>query len=170
MPAEHLLRRGCGRDEQIGKIMLPQYADTRVFADTFLRQPSVEIINTRNRPAIHRQNNITGLQSSLVSGAAGFDGGHAHAAGRGQVIKLNDSPGNWHILSGYANIAAANLAVANQPGGDEFRGIGGNGKTNSLRGQNHSGIYAYYLTIGRHQRTAGVTGIQSSIRLDNPVN
>ena len=51
-------------------------------------------------------------------------------------------PVQRHVLTAYADVAAADSAFLDQPPGHEFGRIDPDGKTDSLGGKNHGGVDA----------------------------
>src|SRR5207248_10353000 len=66
----------------------------------------------------------------------------------------NEPPGQGHVLSPHADVAAANSALANQPGRHEPHRVAGNRKTQPLRQLNGRRVHADHLAARCHERTA----------------
>ena len=59
-----------------------------------------------------------------------------------QPVKPDDAAMQRHVLAGDADEGAAELAVLDEPAGDELGGIDGCGETYALRGPDDGGIDA----------------------------
>lgn len=68
------------------------------------------------------------------------------------------------------DIAAPDFPIFDQTAGNELRGVDCCRETNPLSGKNNGRVDPNHLTAGRNERAAGVSWIQSSIRLYNVVN
>src|SRR5208282_1785545 len=74
------------------------------------------------------------------------------------------------IVAGDSDIGAAYLAVLDQMTRDELGAVDGDRKADSLRGQDNRRVDADYLAARVDQRSAGVTGIQRGVGLDNVIH
>src|ERR1700722_17796303 len=70
-------------------------------------------------------------------------------------------------LAGYADISAPHIAMADDLRQHELRGVAGDCKTDALRAADDRGVDPDHFGGGRHQRTAGITGIERRIGLDH---
>src|SRR5437016_580530 len=77
------------------------------------------------------------------------------------------APRDRRGLACYADIGAANIAVADDLGQHELRGVAGDRKTDALRAIDDRGIDTDHLSRRRHQRPAGISGVERSISLDH---
>src|SRR4051812_45394752 len=87
-----------------------------------------------------------------------------------QVIETHDAARDRDVLTGDADVAAADAPVLNQPPGDEFRRVDRNRKADALRGQDDGRVNADDFAPRGDERAAGVTGIERRVRLDDVVN
>src|SRR5215470_17149177 len=87
--------------------------------------------------------------------------------GRGcNLIDARDGAGHRNILATDADEAASDSAVANQPRGNESRRVTRNRETQSLRRQDDGGVDPDHLAAGRHERAAGVAGVERGVSLE----
>ena len=93
-----------------------------------------------------------------------------HAGRHRELVRARDRARNRHVLPGDADVAAADAAVANQPRRDEPRGVARDREAQALRRQNHRRVDADHLAARRHQRTAGVAGVERRVGLDDVVH
>ena len=73
-------------------------------------------------------------------------------------------------LTGHADIAAPHAAVLDQFAQHKLRGIGGDRETYPLRAANDGGVDADHFATRRHQRSAGIAGIERRVGLDHILN
>src|SRR5437868_6594811 len=85
-------------------------------------------------------------------------------------MKTDQTPVQGRGLRYNANIAAADSAVAQETAGDEFCGVDPNGKAQPLGHHDRRSVHPYDLTFGGDERSAGVSGIQSRVSLDDVVD
>src|SRR6516162_2851596 len=134
--------------------------------DPFLREQLVEIINTRDGTSVEPDNDVPGEQSGFSGRTVSLVRDDHNTALNRQAVIVNDAAWNGNVLSRQTNIAAADLAVANQPTGHELRGVNRGGEANSLCRQNHCRVDADHDALRVDQRTAGVAGIERRVSLD----
>src|SRR5258708_25891841 len=75
-----------------------------------------------------------------------------------------------HGLAGYADEAARDAAVADQPRGNERRSVDADGEADPLRLGDDGSVDADDFAARVDERTAGVAGIQRGIGLDDVVD
>ena len=78
--------------------------------------------------------------------------------------------GTGHVLAGDADVAAPDPPVANQLRRDESRRVARDGERQSLRRLNHRRVDADHFALRRHERPAGIAGIQRRIGLQHVVH
>ena len=69
-----------------------------------------------------------------------------------------------------ADVCAADTAMAHQFAQHEACCVGGNGKADALGADNDGGVDADHLAARRHQRAAGIAGIERRVGLDDVVD
>src|SRR5205085_4384269 len=74
------------------------------------------------------------------------------------------------VLPADADVAATNPTVLDQPTGDIFGRVHGDGETNPLGRQDHGRVHAYHFSARVDQRAAGIARIQRGIGLENVVH
>jgi hypothetical protein len=74
-------------------------------------------------------------------------------------MKAHHTPVQRNILAGHADVAATDLAVADQPARNKLGSVHSYRKADSLRRQNDCSIDADHLAEGVHQRPTRVAGI-----------
>jgi hypothetical protein len=74
------------------------------------------------------------------------------------------------VLTGHSDKASPDLAIFNQPPGDVFGRIDRYGKAYSLGRENDGCIHSDDFTLGCHQWSAGIAGIQGGIGLNHIVD
>ena len=74
------------------------------------------------------------------------------------------------MLRGDADIGATHTAVPHQFAKHKACGIGGDRKADALRAHDHRGVYADDFAVRRHQRAAGIAGVERRIGLDHVVD
>ena len=130
----------------------------------------MQFINPGNRFARERDDDITLAQTGPARGTAGFNSRHEHAEIRREPVKPHDPPMDGNVLANDPDPTAADATFPDQPCRHEFGRVAGDGKTDSLRGQNDRRVHADDLTARIDQRPAGIAGIQRRVGLDDIVN
>ena len=77
------------------------------------------------------------------------------------------TPRDRRGLAGDADIGAADITVADDLGQHELRGVTGDRKADALRAIDDRGVDADDFSRRRHQRPAGIAGVERSIGLDH---
>ena len=112
----------------------------------------MQFINARNSFARKCDNDIAIAQTGAAGGTAGFDARDEHAVLRRQMVEPDNAAMNGHVLPDHADPTAANPPLFDEPSGDKFRRVAGDGKTNSLRRKNdrrvHADDFAARITSG----------------------
>jgi hypothetical protein len=75
-----------------------------------------------------------------------------------------------HVLPGNADIAAPDLAVANQQPGDQLRRVDRGGKAKALGRQYHSRVDADHLAARVDERAAGIAWAERGVGLNDVVD
>ena len=109
---------------------------------------------------------ITFPQAGLTRRAVLFERDDQNRSFDRQIVVTHEPARQRYVLTGNADKAARNASVANQFSGDKFRRVDSRGKTNSLRRPDNRSIDANHLSVGSHQGTAGVAGIERRISLN----
>jgi len=86
-----------------------------------------------------------------------------------RLFAAGDEPRNRDVLAATPHEAAADAAVAHQAHGDELRRVAAIAKQSPER-ENHRGVDADDFAARRHQRPAGVAGIERGVGLDDVVH
>src|SRR5207249_9961010 len=82
----------------------------------------------------------------------------------------HETPMQRSVLSGYTNETALDFSIFNKPSCDKFRGIDSGCEADALSRKDDGGIHANDFALRRHQRSPGVSRIQSSVGLDDVVD
>lgn len=77
---------------------------------------------------------------------------------------------NRNGLTGNADVASRDPAVADETRGDEFCHVDGDGEADALCRQNDRGIHADYFATGVDERSAGVARVERGVRLDHAID
>ena len=114
----------------------------------------MQVIDTRRRMFVVRQQDVSFFQAGMLSGAVGLNRYNKYAGFHRQAVKPYDSSWQWDVLSRYTYIAASNPPIANQATCHEFRRIARDGEADSLGRKDHRGIYPDDLASRGDQRAA----------------
>lgn len=149
---------------------MPDDGDGGGEADDFGDEVAVEFVDARNGLAGKGDDDIAFAEAGAACGAAGFDAGDEDAVFDRQVVKPDDAPVDGHFLADDADPTAADSSLLDQPCGDEFGGVAGDGEADALGGQYHRRIHADDFATRIHQRAAGISWVQGGVGLDHVVN
>ena len=101
------------------------------------------------------------IDASLCSGIIGL---------RSTGFERPRRHGDVGRLPARADVTAPDDAVLDEPAGDVFGRVDGNGKAKPLRRQNHSGVHADDFAARIDERPAGIARIQRRVGLDDVVH
>ena len=110
------------------------------------------------------------LDPGARRGRIRLDAADHHGAFLDEACRVPQPPRNRGLLRGDADEGTAHAAVAYQFAEHEIRGVGGDRKTDALCPHDHRGIHADDFAVRRHQRTAGIAGIERGVGLDDVVD
>src|SRR3989442_13306415 len=139
-------------------------------ADLFLDQEPMQVIDAGRRMLPIGHDDVAFPQARALRRAVRLDSHDLDAARDRQVVRQYKTARERHVLPAYADEAAPDLAVLDQPAGDELGGVDANGETNPLRRQDHSGVDTDGVSLRIHQRTAGIARIKRGVRLADAVD
>src|SRR5579864_2461101 len=117
----------------------------------------VQVVDARERLAVESGDDIARPETGDLGWTRRLDRDHENA-GRGRApVAL---AGAEHLLPRHPDVAAPDTPVVDEPSGDDPRGVARNGEAEALRRQDHRRVHADDLAPGRHERSAGVTGVE----------
>src|SRR5262249_29187872 len=93
-----------------------------------------------------------------------------HASLNRQLIEANNPSRYRHVLSGNADVAAADLPITNQSTRHELRRIDRRRKTDPLRRKYRGRVHADHFAAGVDERPARIPRIERGISLDNAIH
>ena len=85
-------------------------------------------------------------------------------------MRARQSPRNRYVLTGNADEAAAKAPIANQLRRDVADRVARQREAESLRIPDHRGVDSDDFTACRHERTAGIAGIERRVGLNHIVD
>src|ERR1051326_249990 len=127
-------------------------------------------IDVGNHLIIPTDNHVTVAQAGTLSGTVRVDAGDKNAARSGQVVSSNQEPMQRRVLSSYTNVSSLDFSIFDKAAGDEFGCIYRDRKTDSLGRKNDRRVDADDFPSSSNERPSRISGIQSSIGLDNIVD
>ena len=130
----------------------------------------MQIVDATHRLVVEGDDNVADSELATLCGPARLHRDQQHPGLILELLRPGDGAWDIHVLSANAEISAANPAILNQLSDDELRRVDRYRETDSLRRQNHGGVYADDFTSGIDQRSAGVAGIERGVGLDDIVD
>jgi hypothetical protein len=168
MPAPHRLSLRFLRHNFQFQLLRPaEHRQRTAHANASVGQQTVQVIYACDWFSIESDNHIALAQSCSFCRTAVRDRYDHHAALFRQIVKANQAAMKNRGLGFHPDVAAPDSAFLQQPARDKFRGIDSNRKTEPLRAHNGCSIDADDLSVGSHQRSAGVSGIERRIGLND---
>src|SRR5438445_2969191 len=142
----------------------------RGFADLRLSQNLVQVLHARNQTAVELDQDISFAQAGDLRRAVRFDIQHQQTRLDRQVVIADNAAMDSGGLPAYADVAATNPAVLDQPARDILGRIDSDGETDALRGQNHRRVHAHDFPARIDELPAGVARVQGRVGLDDDVD
>src|SRR5690348_110185 len=127
----------------------------------------MQIVDTRDYLIPVPNDDIALQQTRAIRRTTRFHARDQYARLHYQAMKADHAPGDVHILAGQAQIATPDFSVLDEPAGDELRCVDADGETNALGRANDRGIDTHHLAIRRHERSAGISWIETRIGLND---
>ena len=109
----------------------------------FPHQNPVKMVHASNRVIIEAHNEIALSQAGAFGWAVLLDGNGEHTGLKRKIIKADNSPVDWDVLTGDADVASPNLTLFDKPAGYKFGRIAGNREANALCGPDHRCVYPH---------------------------
>ena len=145
----------------------PKHIHLERATDTVAIKRADQIVDAVDVYAVELDHDIAGQQAGLRCRPVGLD---LRQQGAQLVFDAGDHrmPSRYRRrLARHADIGAPDIPVADDFGQHELRGVAGDRKANALRAADDGGIDADHLGAGRHQRAAGVAGIERGVGLND---
>jgi len=145
----------------------PQYIHFKRAVDPVAIERADQVVDAIDLDAIEANHDIARQKPGLAAGPSGSIWASSAPILLSTPADQRVPPWNRRGLSGHPDIGAAHIAVADDFRQHKLRGIAGDGETDALRAADDGGVDADHLGRGRHQRPAGVAGIERGIGLDH---
>ena len=112
-------------------------------ANLFPDQDPVKMVHASNGVIVEADNEIALAHVGAFGWAVLLDGNGEHTGLKREIIKPHNSPVNWDVLTGDADVASPNLTVFDKPAGYKFCRITGDREANALCGPDHRCVYPH---------------------------
>lgn len=162
--------RLLGHDDALEEFGATQYGKIRRTANRFVGKSPMEPVHAMERPAIKRDNEVAFAKPGQSRGRPGFHLQNKDGRFVLQTVMPRNSTMHTRVLASQPEVATTNAPILDEPGGDPFRSIDGDGEADALRGKDDRGVDSDDLALGIHQRTAGVPGVQGGIGLNDGID
>src|SRR5262249_3233980 len=107
---------------------------------------------------------------ALGGGASRLHGDHQDAALRLERVVTHELADERYGLTRDAEVAAGDLALAQEGAGDELGGVDADREADAPPGGDHRGVHADDVAQGGDEGAAGVAGVQRGVRLHDVVD
>ena len=133
-------------------------------------EEAVEFVDAGDGCGAEGDDDVSGLDSGLLCWAGFLDVVDHDGGVDGEFVFVDEAAGQRDVLAGDADPAAADAAVEQELGGDEFGGVDADGEAEALRGHDGRGVDADDLAARVDERAAGVAGVEGGVGLDDLVH
>src|SRR5262249_1724754 len=135
-----------------------------------VRQQAMKYVNSGDLMIVQANDDIPVSESCLLGRTVLFNTYDKNAGINGQMMGSDQCTMQRHVLARHTKITAPNPAVFDESTRNELRSVDRNREADALRRQNDCSVHTNDLAIRGDQRTAGISGIQRGIGLNNVVD
>src|SRR5450759_2924286 len=128
-------------------------------------EQAMQVVDGAHSAFAQGDDDVAGLEAGSGCRAFRFNGHDAHSAFGPEAKRAYQLALNGSVLRCQAEEAAPYVTFLDEPARNKLCRVAGNGKTKTLRRENHRSVHADHFTDGIHQRPARVTRVERGISL-----